>query len=672
MSGASLLFGVSAEKNLQDLNAQQRIAVTCDDRHTMVLAGAGCGKTKTLVARAVHLVQAGVPPADIQILTFTRRAARELLERVGGGGVGLQSGTFHTWCMSLIRRAPSLFGIEQCTVIDADDQEQLLKLMRAKYSDDKLKIPRASALQAFYSFTRNTCRKYSESVVEYFELGSESDELIRAIRDILMEYEQRKRKNNYLDYDDIIQVVAAHLRQSEQVLNWVGSNCRFILVDEMQDTNPLQWQLLEPLSKIATLYCVGDARQSIYKFRGADFGNVSLFNQRLERSQIFHLVENYRSTQEILDLSNWLLNRSDFDYGPALCAYRGPGKKPKLMNFASEIDEAAWVADDLLSRHADGTSFLDCMVLIRSGYAGRAVEASLISRGIPYRFVGGHKIMESAHVRDVLSLVRLMGNFRDELAWMRFLTLHYGVGEKKALSVINKLAGATSFAECVGLVKAEKGMPSTVIHALHGFCDLENPSPKFVFDTSVEALNSILERKYEDQNWAARKRDLHLVSLLAEKHGTILGFLEEYVLNPVSNTEIGDGGAVELVTLTTIHSAKGTEAKVCYVVNVSANAFPMAMACTSPEDVEEERRVLYVALTRAEDELIITRQGYNTRSTQKNFSASEDFIDPIAEYFLNGLPEDLVEEAVSGEVQRLEALATESSSQDIKYGMDFD
>lgn len=280
--------------------------------------------------------------------------------------------------------------------------------------------------------------------------------------------------------------------------------------------------------------------------------------------------------------------------------------------------------------------------------------------------------MESAHIRDVLSLVRLVGNFRDELAWMRFLCLYYSVGEKTASALINQFSQATSLADCGKVIADDNNLPVNISTAITELASAENITPKKAYDTGCRMLHDLLAKKYENNHWESRKRDFSLVSSLAEKHETVLGFLEEYVLNPVSETEISAGEDVKPVILSTIHSAKGAEAKVCYVINVSANAFPHSKACQSQEDVEEERRVLYVALTRAENELIVTRQNVNTWSTRlKLRPKSEEIIDPVAEYFLNELPPGMVIEEVCDEDRRLIELVSLTDSRKIEVGMNF-
>ena len=298
---------------IDELNPQQKQAATTEAKHSLVLAGAGCGKTKTIVARAAYLIDQGVPANQIQILTFTRRAASEIVARVelalGEEAKGLRASTFHTFCMYLLRRIPKAFGLEQFSIIDRDDQLMMFRLIRGR--DDKKNpnyLPKPQELCDLYSFARNTRQKLSlaleKQMPEYLALKDQ-------IADIMKEYETRKKVRSFLDYDDILAVVASALAQSEGLVDYVASICRHMLVDEMQDTNPVQWALLEPLKDHISLFCVGDDAQSIYGFRGADFENIHHFKERVPDAQIFKLEKNYRSTQEILDLSNWLLDQSE-------------------------------------------------------------------------------------------------------------------------------------------------------------------------------------------------------------------------------------------------------------------------------------------------------------------------------------------------------------------------
>ena len=426
-------------KLIDELNPQQKRAATATAQNCLVLAGAGCGKTKTIVARAAYLIDQGLPAQQVQILTFTRRAASEIVTRVeqhmGAQAKGLRASTFHTFCMYLLRRNPKAFGLTQFSIIDRDDQLLMFRLLRGK--DKGNVLPKAAELCDLYSYARNTQTKLSDALIIQLP---QAIEYKKQIADLMKAYEQRKQERNFLDYDDILAIVAVHLQNSPELVNWVTSFCHALLVDEMQDTNPLQWALLEPLKDRVSLFCVGDDAQSIYGFRGADFENIHHFKERVPNAEIFKLEKNYRSTQEILDLSNWLLDESEIKYDKRLDAHRGEGIKPKMHIFPNEFDEAKWIAIDIKERHyLQGNKWSDHMVLVRSSFAARSIEAACIAANVPYRFIGGMKLLETAHVKDLMSLLRLMSNPLDDIAWMRFLTLWNGVGDVGASKLSHQL-----------------------------------------------------------------------------------------------------------------------------------------------------------------------------------------------------------------------------------------
>lgn len=592
---------------LSELNEHQRAAASMQRQHALVLAGAGTGKTKTIIARAAFLIANGTPSQRIQILTFTRRSASEIVERVsmhlGDAAAGLKASTFHTWCMSLIRRAPSAFGCKGYSVIDRDDQLLLFKVLRGK--NNSLHFPTALTILELYSFARNTGQTLDATLQKN---APESYGQKDRIGQIMLGYEARKTERRYLDYDDILDVVAQRLASSPETYSWVASHYDHILVDEMQDTNPLQWKLIDPLKNQVTLFCVGDDAQSIYGFRGADFRNVHSFGDRVDGSVTLKLEQNYRSTQEILDVSNWLLSESPLNYGKNLVAMHGYGKRPQLHTFADEWQEGRWVGDDLLERRRAGANWRQHMILVRSKYAGRAIEIALLAKEIPYIFIGGFTLLESAHVRDLLSVLRVVANPKDEIGWMRFLTLWKGVGEVTANRVIERILVEQTLDGCIQAMKGEVKVPEAATKVVHIVRDLQNDVSKAV-SNAVRAMEDVLSAKYQNQEWDKRRRDFRLVEKLAEKHSSILAFIEEYLLDPVYVGLHDRPEDKDVVTLSTIHAAKGTEREVCYVVNVSPGAFPLAYA-ESKDEVEEERRVLYVALTRAKDELIVTRHSY--------------------------------------------------------------
>ncbi|ENX10562.1 ATP-dependent helicase [Acinetobacter courvalinii] len=653
-------------KLIDELNPQQKQAATTTAQNCLVLAGAGCGKTKTIVARSAYLIDQGLPAQQIQILTFTRRAASEIVTRVeqhmGVQAKGLRASTFHTFCMYLLRRNPRAFGLTQFSIIDRDDQLLMFRLLRGK--DKGNVLPKAAELCDLYSYARNTKTKLSDALLEQLP---QAVEYKAQIAELMQAYEQRKQERNFLDYDDILSIVAVHLQNSAELVQWVTGFCSALLVDEMQDTNPLQWALLQPLVGKVKLFCVGDDAQSIYGFRGADFENIHHFKERVPDAQVLTLEMNYRSTQGILDLSNWLLAQSPIEYGKHLQAYRGKGLKPQLHILSNEFEEANWIIQDLNRRHMQGAAWAEHMVLLRSGFSGRYLEGALIAANIPYRFIGGVKLLESAHVKDVLSLLRVSVNPQDDLAWMRFLTLWDGVGDVGASKLAQELILLPDIeARCQRLERHGK-VPQQAILILMQL-DVLQQHVEACIGLALDALNEQLENNYKTKDWTRRVKDFDLVKQLARKHSSLGEFLEEYVLDPISVSEIDKTPDQDLVTLITIHSAKGAEQKVCYVTHVSPTQYPHARAQGDFDDVEEERRVLYVALTRAENELILTKQNLNLWAHDQY----DELGRKIESYFLNDLPQHLVDTQIHRDIPRAYGQASRSRSAAINLGFGID
>ena len=656
---------------IDELNPQQKQAATTESQHSLVLAGAGCGKTKTIVARAAYLIDQGIPANQIQILTFTRRSASEIVARVelalGEQAKGLRASTFHTFCMYLLRRIPKAFGLEQFSIIDRDDQLMMFRLIRGK--DDKKnpnQLPKPQELCDLYSFARNTRQKLSDALEkQHPEHLSFKDQ----IAEIMKEYETRKRARSFLDYDDILAIVASALDQSEGLADYVASLCKHMLVDEMQDTNPLQWALLEPLKDKVSLFCVGDDAQSIYGFRGADFENIHHFKDRVPNAQVFKLEQNYRSTQEILDLSNWLLDQSEIQYNKRLDAHRGEGVKPRMHIFPNEFDEAKWIAIDIKERHyLQGQRWSDHMVLVRSSFAARHIEAACIAANVPYRFIGGMKLLETAHVKDLLSLLRVIANPLDDIAWMRFLTLWNGVGDVGASRLAQQLLLEPEFDLIFDKLEKFGRIPAETLLIMKQMTVLKQEVQACV-SLGIQAIEAQLAENYK-KDWNRRQGDFELVKQLASKHAQLSEFLEEYVLDPVSISEIERQSDSDVVTLITIHSAKGTEQKVCYVVNVTPGQYPHARAQGDFNNVEEERRVLYVALTRAQNELILTKQNLSLWA--------RDVIDEqgrkVESYFLNDLTRNLcsMETHHKPRQQTVKSALIERQSINLDFGINLD
>jgi DNA helicase-2/ATP-dependent DNA helicase PcrA len=624
---------------LDQLNDGQRIAAVSEAPHTLVLAGAGTGKTTTIVARCAHLIMQGVAPSQIQVLTFTRRSAQDIRGRVesrlGARAQGLGASTFHAWSMNLMRSNPEVFGFEGWTVIDADDQGQLFRMIRGGLAARS--FPNPSSLRGAYSYARNTRSGLKAAIETKLEgFVHMTDEIVEVFRD----YEARKKSRKYLDYDDILDIVGKRLEASEATAAWLGSTTAHVLVDEMQDTNPLQWSLLAPLLPHVSLFCVGDDAQAIYSFRGADFENIRSFTDRVPDGVVLQLTENYRSTQEILDLSNWLLAESAISYEKELVAARGSGDRPEVHSMESEFDEASWIAGEIEKDIEEGREYRDNLVLTRSAWGARAVEGSLINRDIPYRFLGGTKLLESAHIRDVLSLLRCVANPRDELAWMRYLTLFPKIGDVGARRIMDQQLAIAEVDDAVtgwqprysNLMMPQVVPPLVAVSSVA--TDVEA-----AITVAVRSLAPILSNNYKNQHWETRQLDFVHLQQLAKGQSSILGFIENYLIDPLHVTEISSAQGKDVVTLSTIHSAKGLEARSAFVIGVHAGGYPSARATTAGE-IEEERRVLYVAMTRAADRLVITRVNRSHLAIRPQEISAEQ----MDSYFLGNLPPELAAE----------------------------
>jgi DNA helicase-2/ATP-dependent DNA helicase PcrA len=633
-----------------ELNNQQRKAAEYSGpkTHLLVLAGAGTGKTRTIIARAAHLLKNQIAARRIVLLTFTRRAAAEMTHRLeletGDLSKGIFAGTFHRFCLDIMKTIPKTFGVESFTVIDADDQLGLMGLIRGAtiQKSDKKHFPKAAHLLDYYSYSRNTCMEPREYLMRYTELSPEvNDTIVR----IFASYEARKKERNYIDFDDILYIFLETLRKNEALRKRLKELFDHILVDEMQDTNPLQWGILEMLAGPARLFCVGDDAQSIYGFRGADFRNVHAFSARMPDSETIRLELNYRSTQEILDLANWLLGKSALGYNRKLEAIRGSGTRPSLVDFLNPFDEAKWYGEEILRRHEQGYRYSDFMILVRTSYLARRIEAVFVEMKIPYKFIGGTALMQSAHVRDLFSLLRAAINFKDELAWIRYLKLWPKVGDvtsSRAVEVILKAPEEKeSFETLKNLFKWEPHIPEAIDEVRQ---NLGNPSN--AINTAIRLLEPLLSNRYD--HWPSRSRDLEMLTRLANRFSKLGEFLETYTLDPVYNSDVeGTDKTDDAVTIITIHSAKGTEAPVCMIPQAIPGVYPHARAIGNADDIEEERRILYVALTRAQNELILTRAGGPGKTVFMGGSGLSGTADK-EDYFFSDLPDGLTDNDLLG------------------------
>jgi DNA helicase-2/ATP-dependent DNA helicase PcrA len=631
------------------LNPQQKAAAQYrgSAKSLLIMAGAGCGKTRTIIARTSYLIRSGVDPSRILLMTFTNRAAREMKIRlkseVGPVSNKVQAGTFHAFCLRVMRRIPKSFGILGLNVIDVDDQNALMSLVRrrrlGKQSREIGKLfPKAAELNRYYSYCRNTCQKPLDYLSRHSDL---SPEYIHLCSDMFAEYQKNKLERGYLDFDDLLEVFGTFLEQKPALRKDLAKLFEECLVDEMQDTNPLQFRILQQFSREGVrLFCVGDPAQSIYRFRGANFEHVYLFEELFPNSEIMMLSKNYRSYQEILDLSNWLLGRSPLDYKNRLIAHRGnAGKIPELIDFDSHFEEASWIADKIWEQFESDTRLRDIMVLVRTAFDAKPIEAEFIQREIPYVFIGGTSLMKSAHVRDILALLRTACSFDDDLAWMRYLQLWPGIGPKTAEKIVSAIIASQAKNGLEALIKQLGSAHPGAI----GYKRLIDSSlvPQKAVNSAIQTLAPILESRYD--RWHLRRKDLELLATVAERYKSLVEFIDSFTLEPMTNTQIDRLEADDVVTLITVHSAKGTEAPVCFVAGAKQGTYPHFRSFGELESEEEERRVLYVAMTRAKNELFITRStDYRSGFWVVNSPTEGE------EYFLEDVPPNLVAHKIEG------------------------
>ncbi|MDE6018342.1 MAG: ATP-dependent helicase [Muribaculaceae bacterium] len=630
---------------MDDLNNQQRYAATYKGKHLLVLAGAGTGKTRTIIARAKYLIKSWVDPKRILILSFTRKSANEIVTRISSElsrseSVGLSGSTFHSWCMTIIKNHPDVFPQAEYTLLDEDDQTSCLRLICGKKWNYKNKFEHKISPEAIinvYSYMINTQCSLSEAIrKKIYDNASDAlnvDDDKEVLKGVISMYIEYKRSRKYIDYDDILLVVSKYLKRNVDLRKHIAGLYDHILIDEMQDTNPLQYELLSSFYEDCKLFCVGDDAQSIYSFRGADFKTIHQFPEIVKDSEVCKLTINYRSTQEILDLANWIIGNSPLNYEKELDAFRGRGLKPQIIHWRDEWEEADNITNNIIDEYKIcGKRWKDNMVLCRSRWGLSKVEGLLVKRKIPYVIFGGNSLMQSRHVRDVVAPMRIVSNYLDEIAWSRYLQLWNDIGPVTASRYIGRLLEEKNLDDCL-FALMEMNLQAEIAETLVQISNLQHDPAKAI-DEALAVMDNRLAEIYK-QEWEWRRNDFEILSEVAKSTGSISECVAEYILDPkLDMTKKSEGKKEDGVILSTIHSSKGLEADNVYLVNASSKVYPTPRAVLNGEDtIEEERRCLYVAVTRAKDKLRIYRDINSIHVGNKDAKY----------YFLNELPSELFE-----------------------------
>ncbi len=597
----------------QELNLQQLAAVEVIDGPALVIAGAGSGKTRVLVYRVARLIDMGVDPASIMLLTFTRKAAQEMLGRVGLL-IGPQSdrvmgGTFHSVANALLRRYGRTIGLEPgFTILDRGDSEDLVNLVRVQtgLTETGKRFPRKKTIADLFSKCANTLQPLEDVLLaEYSHFGDYLSELTK----LQEAYESTKRQRQLVDYDDLLTRLRELLAVDEGARRMISETYRYVLVDEYQDTNRLQADVVRKLAATHdNVMVVGDDSQSIYAFRGATFRNIMEFPELFPGTKVFKLEENYRSTQSILELANEIMKGATEQYSKTLFTQKGQGERPALIQTVGENPQSRFVAQKVLELREEGVPLDDMAVLFRSSFHAFDLEIEMAKRDIPFVKRGGFKFLETAHVKDVLAHLRIVHNPLDTVSWNRALLLVDGVGQKRARDLMPQLVVSEAPYEVLrqGGGRAALGLRNLAA-ALESVGSVEDGSPADQVNRLLEYYYPILREQYDD--YPKRTRDLEHIMGIAERYGDLEAFLADLTLEPpdesVTDIEAPDRDDERLV-LSTIHSAKGLEWRCVFVIWLVDGRFPSSYSFLTDAELEEERRLLYVAVTRAKQFLYLT------------------------------------------------------------------
>jgi DNA helicase-2/ATP-dependent DNA helicase PcrA len=600
-----------------ELNPEQARAATHGDGPLLIIAGAGTGKTRTLVYRVAHLIARGVPPERVLLLTFTRRAAHEMLSRaerlVGSASARVCGGTFHATGHRLLRQYGTAAGLPRdFSIMDQGDAEDLTQLARgaAGAIAKEKRFPKKETLHYIYSRHVNT-----ELPVERI-LGDEYPqfaEFAPQVAAIYADYTRRKQERNLVDYDDLLLFWALMLEASPALADRIAGQYDHLLVDEYQDTNLLQARILRGMCRAhANISVVGDDAQSIYSFRGASFRNILDFPRQFPGATVVALEQNYRSVQPILDATNTLISRAAERFTKVLWTARRGGEAPWLVTARDEQAQTRFVVDRILELHEEGVPLHEMAVLFRAGYMSADLEIELANRRIPFEKWGGLRFLETAHVKDVLAFLRVLENPRDEVSWYRILLLLPGIGDVTARAAIGALGERAWDPDAFGAwappprAREAHHALAALLRELRGVRAEGGDALALEIDAVRRLYDDILRERYDRVE--PRLADLDQLRTIAGGYPSRAAFLAALALEPPSSTQDLAGAADaedDLLVLSTAHSAKGKEWDVVFVIWAVDGWFPSSRALGDDEQLEEERRLMYVAMTRARNHLAV-------------------------------------------------------------------
>ena len=625
----------------EDLNEAQLEAVKSKDGPILVIAGAGSGKTKTLTYRVARLIEDGIKPENILLLTFTKKAAAEMLSRativLDNRCEKVAGGTFHSFANIILRKYSKLLGLKNnFTIMDRADCEDVINhIVGQLFPKKEKRFPKKSTLLDIYSKSINKVTPTKQIIADEFPQFAHCEDKIIEVHKAYVAY---KRENSVLDYDDLLLYIKLLLENNDGLRKRLSNEYKYIMVDEYQDTNTLQADVIRLLaSEHNNIMAVGDDAQSIYSFRGANYRNILDFPRLFENTKIIKLEQNYRSTQNILKLTNEIISKAKEKYTKNLFSNIVSPQVPALICAKDTQMEADFICQRILELLDEDISLSDICVLTRNARMSYNLEIELSKRAIPFQKFGGPKFMETAHIKDVVAHLRVILNSDDVISLTRILLLLKGVGASTVNNIMPIIKG--DLKPDIKLLPSNKSQSLTpLFNTLGQLRDYSTTKkPEEIVSAVINYYRPILKDKYDD--FSKREKDLDHFEYLSTQYSNLEDFISDLALEPPDASVEGmykKNSDDEALTISTIHSAKGLEWDSVFIIGAVDGRFPSAYSFNSEEEMDEELRLMYVAMTRAKNNLYITYP-------VDMYDYSMNMVLSKPSRFLDGIPDDILE-----------------------------
>lgn len=611
----------------EDLNEEQLRILENIKGPMLIIAGAGSGKTRTITYSVAKLLLSGVKPSEIMLVTFTNKAANEMVKRVetllGKRPKGIWGGTFHSIANRFIRKYAKMLGLKtNYTIMDELDARTLMKLSieKANVKEIEERFPNSRMTKAVLSFSIN-CNKSIRDIILWKYSQFDSEDVIKKLEEVFKIYRTKKAQDNLVDFDDLL-IYWNQLLDERAVAQLIAKNIKYVLVDEYQDTNYIQDEIINKIVKQnpdQNVMAVGDDAQSIYAFRGANFQNILNFEKRYENCKRYTITYNYRSIPEILNLANNSIAHNEKQFKKSMRSTCPKGVLPYQVNLGDDMDQARFIVNQILKLRTEGNKLEEMAILVRAGSHTLRIELELKAKNLPYEVRAGVAFFERAHIKDILAHLRIIENPYDEVSWSRIFSIIQGIGMSSGSKIfeaisniehpIDALINKMFYAEKLkGSRISKEGIKNLITYVKKLIAFSPNDNPSEVILNLVKVLEDHLKSKFD--NWQERVDDLKQLSVYAQNFPTILKFLENLSLN-LNNLEsktVHSGEQTEEekpLILSTVHRAKGLEWRVVFIPMLCEDSFPSGRTIGDSDAFEEERRVFYVAITRAKDQLYL-------------------------------------------------------------------